>query len=143
MPYATEKPAAAAAPRETMAIPRAVFERVPSKRSAYVLAYVAYAACVFGPRIAGLFGVIAPQNLMYIGDAVGNVAFAIFAYHFFTTLRIMGYELWFTVALTVISAPLIPGFFFVAFMDRRLANAWDAADPSGGYRKRPPAEKTD
>jgi hypothetical protein len=138
MPYGSDKPAAATP--ETMAISRAVFDRIPAKRSAYVLAYVVYAACVFGPRIASLVGVAAPQGLMYLGDAIGIVALAIFAFHFFTTLRIMGYETWFSCAMTVISAPLIPGFFFVAFMDRRIANAWDAADPSGGYRKRPPAD---
>jgi len=136
MPYATEK--SAAAPRETMAIPRATFDRIPSKRAAYVLAYVVYTVCVFGPRILAMFAIAVPPGIVYAGFAVGVVAYAVFAVHFYTTLRIMGYEGWFSVAITVISAPLIPGFFFVAFMDRRLANAWDAADPSGGYRQRPP-----
>lgn len=139
MPYASDKPTAA--PRETMAIPRIVFDRVPSKRAVYVLAYVIYTVCMFGPNVIALFGPIVPPGIVYTGFAAGVVAFGIFAFHFFTTLRIMGYETWFSAAMTLVAIPLIPGFFFVAFMDRRLATAWDAADPSsGGYRTRPPTE---
>ncbi len=139
MPYASDR--STAAPRQTMAIPRAVFDRVPSKRAAYVLAYVIYTVCMFGPNVIALFGPIVPPGIVYAGFAAGVVAFGVFAFHFFTTLRIMGYETWFSAAMTLVAIPLIPGFFFVAFMDRRLATAWDAADPSSsGYRTRPPAE---
>ncbi len=126
--------------RATMAIPRATFDRVPSKRATYVLAYVIYTVCVFGPNLLALFGIGVPAGIVYAGFGIGIVAFGVFAFHFYTTLRIMGYEGWFSVAMTLVSVPLIPGFFFVAFIDRRLATAWDAADPSGGYRQRPPIE---
>lgn len=129
-----------AAPRPTMAIPRATFDSVPSKRAAYVLAYVVYTVCVFGPNILRLFGIVSPMAIVYAGFGIGVVAFAVFAFHFFTTLRIMGYEIWFDVTMVLVAIPLIPGFFFVAFIDRRLATAWDAADPAGGYRQRPPMD---
>ena len=122
----------------TFAVPRALFDIVPQRRSRYIIAYLVYIAAVFGPRILSLAGIRMPDTVVYAGYGLGLIAFAIFAYNFFRTMRVMGYERWFAGALALICAPLLPGFLLLAYLDRRIATAWYAADPSGGYRQKPP-----
>ncbi len=137
------KPSAPAAfgPRQTFAVSREQFNSIPQRRARYILAYIAYVAGVFGPRVAAMTGAAVPTAIIYPGYALGLAVFAVFAYNFFITLRTMGYERWFATALVLVCAPLFPGFLLLAYMDRRIATAWDAADPSGGYRQRPPSGK--
>jgi len=128
---------------QTFSVSRADFDSIPQRRSRYILAYLAYVAGVFAPRVAMMAGAAVPAAGINAGYVLGLAAFAVFAHQFFTTLRIMGYERWFAAALAIICAPLLPGLILLAYIDRRVANAWDAADPSGGYRQRPASDKSD
>jgi hypothetical protein len=126
--------------QNTFAIPREVFDAVPQRRARYILAYIVYVIGVFGPNFIWMSGRAVPPELIYPAYAVGACAFFVFAYNFFRTFRTMGYEIWFAIAIIIVCAPLIPGVILLAFMDRKIATVWDAADPSGGYRQRPPSD---
>jgi hypothetical protein len=143
---AREKTLDSLIPRTTtnFAVPRAVFDSVPARRATYIIAYALYIVLVYGPNVLALAGV--PPNellgqVLFVLYGAGIAGYLVFAYQFIRTARIMGFEYWIAVGSGVIALSAFPGPLLVAYMDRKIATAWDAADPAGGYRQRPPIPK--
>ncbi len=141
-PAPEKSPAASAAGSSAIAVPRADFDSVPGRRASYIIAYGLYIALIFGPKVLVLAGLPPPlEGLGFILFGVGLVGFVVFAYHFTRAARTMGFEVWIASGVVVIALSAFPGPLLLAYMDRKIAIAWDAADPSGGYRRRPPADE--
>ena len=124
----------------TFEITRKQFDSVPRRRGFYIVAYAVFVLCIYGPRLLYVAQVGLPEPVTMITDVAGVAAFIAFSYHFISTLKIMGYEPWMILMLAMVSVVAIPGLFIVGFMDRRIATAWDRADPDRpSYRQKPPS----
>jgi hypothetical protein len=122
----------------TFAVPRKQFDSVPRRRAIYIIAYALVMLLVYGPKVAALFGYLMPRDAMFALYGVGIVCYFVFCYHFIGTMKIMGYEPWMMLALGMIAVIPLPGVLVVAYMDRRIATAWDRADPDReSYRQKP------
>ncbi len=125
-------------PSTTFTVPRAQFESVPRRRAIYIIAYALVMLLVYGPKVAALGGWLMPEEAMFGLWGVGIVCYGVFSYHFIGTMKIMGYEVWMMLALVIIAIIPLPGVLVVAYMDRRIATAWDRADPGRpSYRQKP------
>jgi hypothetical protein len=123
----------------TFAVPREQFESVPRRRGIYIVSYVLYIAFIFGARALQIGTMAIPELVLLASDIAGVVALLVFIYHFMGTMKIMGYEPWMMLAMAMLAVMPMPGALFVAYMDRRMATAWDRADPDRpSYRQKPP-----
>lgn len=122
----------------TFSVSRRQFDSVPRRRGLYIVAYALYLLCIFGMRLLQAGQIAVPEPFTLASDIAGVAAFFLFSYHFIGTLKIMGYEPLMMLALGMIAALPIPGLMIVAYMDRRVATAWDKADPDRAtYRQKP------
>lgn len=130
------------APRKRrIAISREQFDSIPRKRAGYIVAYGLLILLFYGVRVLLVQGYDLPQVLVTATDIAGIASYFLFYYNFIGALRIMGYDAWVILGTGLASALPIPGVLLVAYMDRRIATAWDAADPGrGGYRQKPPGD---
>jgi len=142
-PVPAKNPDSLSAPRVTFSVPRAIFDSVPGRRAIYIVAYAMFLACVYGPKLVAFAGLFPTDVFGYILFVAGLVAYLVFAYQIIRAAHIMGFELWILLGIGVIALSAFPGPLLVAYIDRKIASAWDAADPNGGYRQRPPYEKKD
>jgi hypothetical protein len=124
----------------TFAVSRKQFDGIPRRRAFYIISYALVMLLVYGPKVAVLAGVAMPAPFIYACYAIGVAGYFFFCYHFIGTLKIMGYEPWMILALALVAAIPLPGVLIIAYMDRRVATAWDRADPSRqSYRQKPPS----
>jgi hypothetical protein len=124
----------------TFAVSRKQFDSVPRRRAVYIIAYALVMLLVYGPKVAAIAGAATPVEVVYGAYGAGIAAYFLFCYHFIGALKIMGYEPWMMLALAMIAAIPLPGVLIVAYMDRRIATAWDKADPDRkSYRTKPPS----
>lgn len=138
-PPKTNPPAAPAPNRRLISVSREQFDSVPRKRAAYIFAYAVIVLVMFGARALLWNGVALPDALVTGSDIVVILGYFVFYYNFIGALRVMGYEAWIILALSLFAAIPVPGALLVAYMDRRIATAWDTANPDkGGYRQKPP-----
>jgi hypothetical protein len=129
-------------PTTTFTVSREQFDSVPRRRGFYIVAYGLYALCIYGPRLLRVVQIGIPDAWVLFTDIAGALAFCVFCYHFIGALKIMGYEVWMMLVLSLVAAIPIPGVLIVAYMDRRIATAWDRADPArGSYRQKPPTHE--
>lgn len=122
----------------TFTVSREQFESIPRRRAIYIIAYALVMLLVYGPKVAMMGGLLLPQEAVFALYGVGVACYFLFCYHFIGTLKIMGYEPWMMLGLGMISVVPLPGLLIVAYMDRRVATAWDRADPNRpSYRQKP------
>jgi hypothetical protein len=125
-------------PTQTFVVSREQFESVPRRRGVYIPSYGLYVLLIFCVRAIQAGTMSIPEPVMLGTDIAGAAALFVFLYHFVGTLKIMGYEPWMMLALGMIAVMPLPGALFVAYMDRRIATAWDQADPDrASYRRKP------
>jgi len=125
-------------PMQTFVVSREQFNSVPRRRGIYIVAYGLYVMLIFCVRAIQAGTMAIPESVMLGTDVMGAVSLFVFLYHFIGTMKIMGYEPWMMLGLGLISVMPLPGALFVAYMDRRVATAWDRADPErASYRQKP------
>jgi hypothetical protein len=132
------QPPAAAPATSTFTVSRKEFDSIPRRRAFYIVSYGLVMLLVYGPKVMAMGGILLPAPVVYSCYAIGVSGYFFFCYHFIGTLKIMGYELWMILALAMIAAIPLPGVLIIAYIDRRVATAWDKADPSRkSYRQKP------
>ncbi len=136
-PTPDKSPDPFAAPHATFSLPRAVFDSVPGRRTTYIIAYAIFIVLVYGPRMLAFAGLFPVDSLAYALVGAGLAAYSVFVYQFIRAMRIMGFEYWISLGVGLIAISAFPGPILVAYIDRKIATAWDAADPAGGYRQKP------
>jgi hypothetical protein len=134
-PTPNKSPGPFGTPRATFSVPRALFDGVPGRRATYIIAYAIFIALVYGPRVLAFAGLFPADSVAYALVGAGLAAYLVFAYQIIRAMRIMGFELWIILGVGLIALSAFPGPLLVAYIDRKIATAWDAADPSGGYRQ--------
>lgn len=134
-----QQPAIAPA-TSTFTVSRKEFDSIPRRRAFYIISYGLVMLLVYGPKAAAVGGLLLPAPIVYTCYAIGVAGYCFFCYHFIGTLKIMGYEPLMILALAIIAAIPLPGILIIAYMDRRIATAWDRADPARtSYRQKPPS----
>lgn len=130
-------------PPSTFAVSREQFDSVPRRRATYIIAYMLVILLFYGPRVALILGATFSDPIAYTFFGMGVLSYLIFCYQFIGALKIMGYEPWMMLALGIIAAIPIPGVIIVGYMDRRIATAWDRADPARASYRQKPAPRED
>ena len=131
-----------AAPPKTFRVSRAKFDTVPGRRAVYIMAYAAFIALVYGPKVAAFAGYSPSDTFSQVLFGAGAAAYVVCAYQLIRAMRIMGFEWWLIIGTAIIGLSAFPGPILVAYIDRKIATELDAADPNGGYRRPPPQDRS-
>jgi hypothetical protein len=122
--------------KQYIEVPLALFNTVPQRRARYILAYAVVILLWAVPRIYTLSQKAElSRDAIWIISIVMTIAYVVFFWNFYHALRAMTYPLLFRIFLCLSAFLPMPGLFAVAWVDIRIAKAWDAASPEPSYRK--------
>lgn len=114
-------------PAERIAVSRERFDQVPVLRGVYILAYVVYMFVWFGWTLAVALGSLPPFGA-YVAALTAIIAcLVLFIPRMMSVMRTMGYSKFLIAGVVFASFFPIPGILAVAFVDRRIGEAWEAA----------------
>ena len=130
--------------KQYIEIPIAEFNRIPMRRARYIIAYGLGLILLIGPRVYMMMRQVRMHDITAWAIFIAViVAYVVFYWNFVKTLRTLAYPMLFIVFLCMAVFLPMPGLLAVAWVDKRVANVWDAASPGPSYRKEPPKAATD